>query len=157
MIPHYVLLIHGMGEEKKGFNRGLTKNIHTSFAGAVEALRQQLPTLPRDIREKACVTVKEVCWSRVTQEDQDKLWIRLFPQLRGKRVGWLELLTNPLAWLRRIRYLAPGRRFVLNYFGDPISYLLERRAGRSHDRAESRVGLGPRQRTQVGPRSQTVV
>jgi len=140
MIPHYVLLIHGMGEEKRGFNRGLTRNIHKEFVAAIAALKQRVPGLPQDIGGTDCVTVNEVCWSDVTQEDQDKLWIRLFPKLRGKRIGWRELLTNPRAWIRRARYLATLRQFVLNYFGDPISYVPGgHQYVRIHDRISQRL------------------
>lgn len=123
MIPHYVLLIHGIGEEKPGFNRGLKKNIQKRFTHALEELKNSVPSLSHERFTIDSVVVREIVWSDLTQNDQDCLWRRLYPKLPKKRFGWLELLGDPGAWIPRLRYLAFLRQFVLNYFGDPISYV----------------------------------
>ena len=123
MIPHYVLLIHGIGDEKPGFNRGLKKNIQMRFIHALEELKNSVPSLSHERFTVDSVVVREIVWSDLTQNDQDCLWRRLYPKLPKKRFGWLELLGEPGAWIPRLRYLAFFRQFVLNYFGDPISYV----------------------------------
>ena len=136
MIPHYVLLIHGMGDEREGFSRVLRSNIQREFVGAIGRLKKAIPGLPAESGRKGCVSLNEVWWSDVTQRDQDRLWRRLFPKLREKRMGWLEFFTNPLAGIRRIRYWAFFRQFVLNYFGDPISYVP---GGHQYERIHNRI------------------
>lgn len=113
MIPHYVLLVHGIGDEKKGFNRGLSKNIRKEFAAVVTRLSQPA---------QEGVSIEEAVWSEITQKDQDHLWRLLFPRLPEKRVGWGILFRHPGAWIPRLRYLSYLRQFVMNYLGDPIAY-----------------------------------
>ncbi len=141
MIPHYVLFIHGMGDEKKGFSRCLPENIRNAFTAAIDRLKREVPSLTHVAANRDSVSLQEVLWSDVTQENQDRLWKRLFPRLREKRIGWIELITKPRAWFPRLRYLAWFRQFVLNYFGDPISYVPGRyHYTRIHDRISLRLG-----------------
>jgi hypothetical protein len=140
MIPHYVLFLHGMGDEKKGFSKVLRANIQREFAATLETLREEIPGLVPAGGGTDCVSLNEVWWSDVTQKDQDRLWRRLFPKLREKRIGWTEFATDPRAALRRIRYWAFFRQFVLNYFGDPISYVPGgHQYKRIHDRIDERL------------------
>lgn len=123
MTPHYVLIIHGMGEEKEEFSKDFQRSIQSQFFASITQLKKDLPYLKDEQINSSCLTVKEVLWSDITQEEQDRLWQRLFPRLSKKRFGWLELLGNPGAWMPRLRHLAYFRQFVFNYFGDPISYV----------------------------------
>lgn len=119
MIPHYVLFVHGMGDNRAGFSRPLRRL-------ATEAFRATLARIAPQYTEECPLEIfpiREVVWSEITQADQNNLWNRLFPQLGTKSLSWRSWLTKPEIWLPRIRYWAPGREFVLSYLGDPIVYV----------------------------------
>ena len=103
MIPHYVVFVHGIGDERKGFNRGLMERSQEEFAQTILRLgSQQLAQDGMDLRE--------ALWSDVTQPDQNDLWDRLFPHMKGKGMGWSGLLTRPTNWLSRLKYWSTLRR-----------------------------------------------
>jgi hypothetical protein len=115
MIPHYVLIIHGIGEEKAGFSEPLPKLIGKEFAAHVTRIWQRPP--------QDEINITEVVWADITQNDQNRLWDRLFPELGRKGVSWGSLLIQPSTWIPRLRYLSAFRRFVVNYLGDHIAYV----------------------------------
>lgn len=119
MIPHYVLFVHGMGDNRDGFSRPLRTLATEAFRSCLGRIVPQYPDgCPRER-----MPIREVTWSDITQADQNRLWTRLFPRLGTKSLSWRSWLTRPDTWLPRIRYWAPGREFVLHYFGDPIVYV----------------------------------
>lgn len=119
MIPHYVLFVHGMGDNREGFSRPLRGLVTDAFRAALARLAPQYPAgCPRER-----MPIREVLWSDITQTDQNHLWNRLFPHLGARSLLWRSWVTQPQTWLPRIRYWAPGREFVLNYLGDPIVYV----------------------------------
>lgn len=101
MIPHYVLIIHGIGEGKAGFSEPLQEVIKTVFQRTVGRFLLQPP--------QDAIDIKEVVWSDVTQTDEDRLWGRLFPNLDN--------------WIPRVRYWALLRKYVVDYIGDMIAYV----------------------------------
>ena len=116
MLPHFVLLIHGIGDFKKtGFSRHLPEAIRSAFEA--EATRI-LGARPADRPD-----TEEVWWSDITQDDQNRLWSRLFPRLGRKSLSIWSWLRAPWTWMPRLRYWAPVREFVVNYLGDPIAYV----------------------------------
>lgn len=105
MIPHYALLIHGIGEEKQGFNRGLKKNIQQRSIHALEELKKSVPSLSHGRFTAASVVVREIVWSDLTQKDQDRLWAVLERRLRRGH-KWAEPELAPhysdyRGWVRR--------------------------------------------------------
>lgn len=116
MIPHYTLLIHGMGEARAKFGLKLVEPARREFIETVGKFGA--------VPAPASFTIAETMWSDITQEDQDRLWNLLFGKTLGSReLNWGSTLQQPLKWARRVRYWAYFRRFVLNYLGDPIAYI----------------------------------
>lgn len=101
MIPHYVLIIHGIGSEKEGFSGSLPEKITEVFQTTAGRFSPQPP--------QGAIDIREAVWSGVTQADQRKLWGRLFP--------------NPDNWIPRVRYWALLRKYVVDYIGDMIAYV----------------------------------
>ena len=101
MIPHYVLIIHGIGLEKSGFSNPLRERITEVFQRTVGRFSPQPP--------QGAIDIKEVVWSEVTQVDENQLWGRLFPNLGN--------------WISRVRYRALLRKYVVDYVGDLIAYV----------------------------------
>lgn len=112
-IPHCILLIHGIGVERHGFNRGLGKRIRKTFAKTIRNLGQKHPY--------GGLQVREVVWSGITQHDQHHLWQRLFPDRPPTADDGASLRWG--TWLRRLSYWASFRKLILSYIGDPISYV----------------------------------
>ena len=115
MIPHYVVFVHGIGDECKGFNRGLLRRSEDAFTKTVVGLISERP-----LRDS--ITFREALWSDITQQDQNELWDRLFPTMKGKSAGWIEILAKPTNWVARLKYWSALRRLVVNYQGDLIAY-----------------------------------
>jgi hypothetical protein len=116
MIPHYTLLIHGMGDERSHYGKELIKTAGREFSDAIKKFGHS--------PAQTSWTVSEAMWSDITQRDQDHVWSLLFQKHLGPRVpSWPWTLGHPLKWLRRLRYWSYGRKFVLNYLGDPIAYV----------------------------------
>ena len=135
MIPHYVVFVHGIGDERKGFNRGLLKRSQKEFAKTVVRLGSQQPA-------QGGIDLREALWSDVTQPDQNHLWDRLFPQMKGKGMGWVGLLTRPANWFSRLKYWSTLRRLVVNYQGDLIAYFESQEAHKYthiHDRVRNAI------------------
>jgi hypothetical protein len=116
VIPHYVLFIHGIGEEEQGFSRGLPDKIREVFAATITRLLSKEP--PQD-----GIAFREAVWSDITQNDQNLLWNLLFPDLGSKSLSIWSWLKQPSRWIPRAQYWAPAREFVVHYLGDPIAYV----------------------------------
>ncbi len=101
MIPHYVLIVHGIGSEEKGFSGSLPKKITEVFQTTVGRFTLQPP--------QGAIDIREAVWSGVTQADQRKLWGRLFPNLDN--------------WISHVRYRAFLRKYAVDYVGDLIAYV----------------------------------
>jgi len=119
MIPHYVLLIHGIGDNTKGFSGPLGKMITRVFQTYVDRIFPQFFIGSPQER----IDIREVVWSDISQGDQDRLWNRLFKSLGSKTLSWRSWVTQPTAWIPRIQYWAPAREFVIKYLGDPVAYV----------------------------------
>ncbi|MBI3780813.1 MAG: hypothetical protein HY278_07140 [candidate division NC10 bacterium] len=115
MIPHYVLIIHGIGEEKAGFSEPLPKLIGKEFAAHVTRIWQRPP--------QDEINITEVVWADITEGDQDRLWDRLYKSLGSKTLSWRSWVTQPTTWIPRIRYWAIAREIVVKYIGDTIAYV----------------------------------
>ena len=115
MIPHYVIFIHGIGDEHEGFTRGLMERSQEEFRKTSSHLVSREP-------HRDGIDLKETVWSDITQTDQKELWRRLFPHMPKKWIGWTELLSNPTKWFPRLKYWSMLRRLVVNYQGDLIAY-----------------------------------
>ncbi len=116
MISHYVLFIHGIGDEKAGFSRGLSDKIREGFAATITRLLSKEP--PQD-----GIAFREAMWSDITQNDQKLLWKRLFPSLGSKSLSIWSWLRQPSTWIPRAQQWSPAREFVVHYLGDPIAYV----------------------------------
>ena len=117
MIPHYVLLIHGIGEEKPGFGQELKQTARREFLDTIKKCGQH--------PQPTSVTISEALWSDITQQDQDRVWKLLFgKKLGSRRLSWTTTIRELLVsqWIARLRYWSYFRRFVWNYLGDPIAY-----------------------------------
>lgn len=102
MRPHYVLLIHGIGDAKANFSGPFEDNLLEVFETEVTRISGQNPSGKPDVRK--------ILWSPATEEIQGKLWEKLFPDLgSGEDLPW----WKPWA---KLRY------FVVHYLGDAVAY-----------------------------------
>ena len=65
-MKHYLIFIHGMGEQKSGWHKKLERSIRNSFLKA--AVKQGKPKPPND-----AIVTADSFWADLTQEDQDQL------------------------------------------------------------------------------------
>lgn len=116
MIPHHIIFIHGIGDKRSGFSLGLQQNIRAVVRNAVRDLTSGYP--PDD-----AIHFHEALWSRITQNDQDRLWNDLFHKLGERNLPMMQLPRNPRSWLFRLKYWSWLRKLVVNYQGDLIAYI----------------------------------
>jgi len=116
MNRHYVLLIHGIGNQGGGFSKSLEENVLEACEGYVgEILGQR-----QDPRTS--IDVHEVLWADATQGVQDELWKRLYGNRLGGKVYSLWSWTDPSKWFVRAQDMALLREFVVSYLGDTVAY-----------------------------------
>lgn len=115
-IPHYIVVIHGIGDKCDGFSGWLQGKIKSEFANTVLRISSSKP--PED-----AIHFCEALWYRVTQEDQDLLWDTLFPLMKTRSISKTELAKSPMSLLRRLKYMTFFRKLVVNFQGDIIAYI----------------------------------
>ncbi|MDF0666351.1 MAG: hypothetical protein P0119_09835 [Nitrospira sp.] len=115
-IPHYIVVIHGIGDKCDGFSEWLQGKIKSEFANTVLRISSNKP--PED-----AIHFCEALWYRVTQEDQDLLWDTVFPLMKTRSISKTELAKSPMSLLRRLKYMTFFRKLVVNFQGDIIAYI----------------------------------
>lgn len=131
MIPHHIVFIHGIGEERVELSNVLRARILKACAQTVLRISGE------DLRTGAIHCI-EALWSDITQDPQDVLWNRLFsPWMKNRVMPWKALPWHPANWWYRLRYWAWLRRLVIDLQGDLIAYIEApgaNRYQRIHDR-----------------------
>jgi len=94
-----VFIVHGIGDQKKGFSDDMRQNLRSNFKKALQHMGQG----DRDGQDDALI-FREGLWADITQGGEDMLKNRLFNDPETA-VDWIK-----------------ARKFFVDYLGDAISY-----------------------------------
>ncbi len=94
-----VFIVHGIGDQKKGFSHDMQENLRSNFKRALQHMGQE----DREGQDDALI-FREGLWADITQEGQDTLKNRMFND-PDTDVDWIK-----------------ARKFFVDYIGDAISY-----------------------------------
>jgi hypothetical protein len=94
-----VFIVHGIGDQKKGFSRDMQENLQSNFKKALQHMGQG----DREGQDDALI-FREGLWADITQDGEDTLKNRMFND-PNTDVDWIK-----------------ARKFFVDYLGDAISY-----------------------------------
>ncbi len=94
-----VFIVHGIGDQKKGFSRDMKDNLKSNFKKALQHMGQG------DLEgQDDALIFREGLWADITQKGEDTLKNRIFND-PDSNVDWIK-----------------ARKFFMDYLGDAISY-----------------------------------